>query len=257
MKIEGNIALVTGGGSGLGEATARHLHGLGAHVVLFDLDEGRVKAVAGELGERAEYVTGDAISEDDTRAAVERASRLGPLRAVVACAGGGTVAQRLVQRDGSPHDLELFLHTMHLNVTTTFNTLRMAGAAMAALEPANDDGERGAMVLTSSLAGYEGQIGTIAYSSAKAAIIGMTLVAARDLAATGIRVNCIAPGTMNTQAWTKASPDVKASLEAKVPFPRRFGEPDEFAGLAAHLLTNGYINGQVVRLDGAIRFDPK
>lgn len=257
MDIDGNIALVTGAASGLGEATARHLLTRGARVVLFDLDATRVTALAAELGDRAVAVAGDATDEADTRAAVDRAVELGPLRAVVACAGGGTRPSRLVQRDGSPHDLELFQHTMHLNVTTTFNTLRLAGAAMAAQEPANDDGERGAMVLTSSLAGYEGQIGTIAYSAAKAAILGMTIVAARDLAASGIRVNCIAPGTMNTQAWKLASPDVKASLEAKVPFPRRFGEPEEFADLAAHLLTNRYLNGHVVRLDGAIRFEPK
>ncbi len=257
MEIDDRVALVTGGGSGLGEATARHLHRLGARVVLFDLNEERIAAISAELGERAVYVAGDAIDEGDTGRAVERASTLGPLRLVVACAGGGTRAQRVVQRDGTPHDLQLFVDTMHLNVTTTFNTLRMGGAAMAALEPANDDGERGAVVLTSSLAGYEGQIGTIAYATAKAAIIGMTLVAARDLAAAGVRVNCIAPGTMNTQAWQQAPPEMKAALEAKVPFPRRFGEPEEFAELAVHLLTNRYINGHVIRLDGGIRFDPK
>jgi NAD(P)-dependent dehydrogenase (short-subunit alcohol dehydrogenase family) len=151
----------------------------------------------------------------------------------------------------------LFNDTINLNVVTTFNTLRLAGAAMSQLEPSNGDDERGAMVITSSLAGYEGQIGTLAYSAAKAAIIGMTIVAARDLAASGIRVNCIAPGTMNTPAWERADASVKATLEAKVPFPRRFGQVQEFADLAAHLITNRYINGHVVGLDGAIRFDPK
>jgi len=140
---------------------------------------------------------------------------------------------------------------------STFNTLRLSATAMNRLEPVNDDGERGAIVLTGSLAGYEGQIGTLAYGAAKAGVIGMTLIAARDLAAMGVRVNCIAPGTMNTSAWDAASPDVKAALEAKVPFPKRLGHPEEFASLAAHLVTNGYINGHVVRLDGGIRFDPR
>jgi NAD(P)-dependent dehydrogenase (short-subunit alcohol dehydrogenase family) len=257
MQIDGNIALVTGAGSGLGEATARHLHAGGAQVVLFDLDEARVTAVAASLGARALAVPGDATDDGDTQRAVDAAAELGDLRIVVACAGGGTVASRLVGRDGSPHDMALFRHTMDLNVTTTFNTLRLAAAQMSKQDGVGDDGERGAIVLTSSLAGYEGQIGTIAYSTAKAAIIGMTLVAARDLAAAAVRVNCIAPGTMNTVAWEKASPEVKASLEAKVPFPRRFGEPHEFAALAEHLVTNTYLNGHVVRLDGAIRFDPK
>jgi NAD(P)-dependent dehydrogenase (short-subunit alcohol dehydrogenase family) len=257
MRIKDNVALVTGGGSGLGEATARHLHSLGARVVLFDLSEERIRAIADDLGDGAEYLAGDATDEAATARAVERANDLGGLRMMVACAGGGTRPQRLVQRDGSPHELQLFVDTVNMNVITTFNTLRIAGAAMAALEPATDDGERGAVVLTSSVAGYEGQVGTIAYSSAKAAIIGMTLVAARDLATSGVRVNCVAPGTMDTPAWQQVDPSVKAGLEAKVPFPKRFGAVTEFAELTAHLLTNGYINGHVVRLDGAIRFDPK
>ena len=257
MRIAGNVALVTGGASGLGEATARFLHAAGAHVVLFDINEPRAKAVCEELGERADYVAGNAIDSDDTQEAVDAACAAGPLRIVCAIAGGGTQAQRLVGRDGTPHDLDLFADTVQLNMWSAFNALRLGGAAMSALDPVDDGGERGVVVLTGSLAGYEGQIGTFAYSAAKAGVIGMTLVGARDLAASGIRVNCIAPGTMNTPAWQQASPDVKATLEAKVPFPRRFGEPAEFAALAAHLITNGYINGHVVRLDGGIRFDPR
>jgi NAD(P)-dependent dehydrogenase (short-subunit alcohol dehydrogenase family) len=257
MHINGSIALVTGAGSGLGEATARHLHAAGARVVLFDLDGARVDAVAASLGSRALAVAGDARDPADTARAVGAAAEQGDLRIVVACAGGGTVPRRLVGRDGSPHDLELFQHTMDLNVTTTFNTLRLAAAQMSAQDGVGPDGERGAIVLTSSLAGYEGQIGTIAYSAAKAAIIGMTLVAARDLAAAGVRVNAIAPGTMDTVAWAGVDPAVKASLEAEVPFPRRFGDAREFAALAEHLVVNGYLNGQVVRLDGAIRFGPR
>ena len=146
---------------------------------------------------------------------------------------------------------------MDLNVITTFNAVRLAAAAMSQLEPVGDDEERGAIVTTSSVAGFEGQIGQLAYGTAKAAIIGMTLIAARDLAASGIRVNNIAPGTIDTRAWDAAPPEVREPLEAKVPFPRRFGRPEEFAALAEHLVTNRYLNGHVARLDGAIRFDPR
>ena len=257
MKITDRVALVTGGASGLGEATARHLHALGAVVLIFDRDEQRAKALAAELGASADFVAGDATDEADSQQAVVAAEAMGDFRIVVACAGGGQQGGRTVARDGTPHDLGAFVDTLTLNAVSTFNTLRLAAATMSRLDPVGADGERGAIVMTTSIAGYEGQVGTIAYSAAKAAIIGMTLVAARDLAPAGIRVNAIAPGTMNTPIWTHASPDVKASLETKVPFPRRFGEPSEFAELAAHLVTNRYMNGQVVRLDGAIRFDPK
>jgi NAD(P)-dependent dehydrogenase (short-subunit alcohol dehydrogenase family) len=256
MNIEGNVALVTGGASGLGEASARHLLGCGARVLIFDRDEARAKALVEELGANTDYVAGDATDEHDTQRAVDAASELGQLRMVVACAGGGAEGGRTVNRDGTPHALQPFIDTMHLNMVSTFNTLRLAASAMSALAP-SEGGERGALVLTASIAGFEGQIGQIAYGSAKAGIIGMTIIAARDLAAAGIRVNTIAPGTMNTPIWQHAPVKVKESLEAKVPFPPRFGEPAEFAELAAHLLTNEYINGQVIRIDGAIRFDPK
>lgn len=257
MELEGNVALVTGGASGLGEATARHLHGRGAHVVIFDRDEQRAKRVVHDLGARAEYVVGDARDEGDTQHAVNTAADTGPFRIVVACAGGGTQGGRTISRDGVPLDVESFVDTLTLNVVSTFNALRLSAAAMARLDPANPDGERGTIVMTSSISGLEGQVGTISYSTAKAAIIGMTIVAARDLSAAGIRVNTIAPGTMDTPIWAAADPKVKAGLETKVPFPRRFGQPGEFAALAAHLVTNRYINGQVIRLDGAIRFDIK
>jgi NAD(P)-dependent dehydrogenase (short-subunit alcohol dehydrogenase family) len=257
MQIEGNVALVTGGASGLGEATARHLHALGASVVIFDRDRARAEAIAGELGARADFVAGDATSEADTQAAVDAASELGPLRVVVACAGGGTKSIRTVQRDGTPHPLADFTATIDLNLVTAFNALRLGAAAMSKLEPVDEDGARGVVVTTASIAGYEGQIGQIAYGSAKAAIIGMTLIAARDLAAAGVRVNCIAPGTIATRAWDGAPASFREPLEAKVPFPRRFGHPEEFAELVEHLVRNRYLNGQVIRLDGAVRFDPK
>jgi len=257
MRLAGTVVLITGGGGGLGSASARQLHGLGAHVVLFDQVEGKAKALCAELGERADFVVGNALDAADTARAIEVAAAAGPLRGVVATAGGGTKGGRTVNRNGSPHDLDDFRETLDLNVISAFNTLRLAGAHMASLEPMDDDDQRGAMVFTASIAGYEGQIGQIAYAMAKAAVIGMIVPAARDLSVLGIRVNAIAPGTMNTPAWEGGNPEVKAALEAKVPFPRRFGEPSEFGELAAHLLSNSYINGQVVRLDGGIHFDPK
>jgi NAD(P)-dependent dehydrogenase (short-subunit alcohol dehydrogenase family) len=257
MDIEGNVALVTGGASGLGEATARHLHALGASVLVFDRDEARADAIVKELGGRADAVAGDVRSESDTQAAVNAAAELGPLRIVVACAGGATGGGRTVNRDGTPHPLALFQDTVDLNLVGTFNTLRLAAARMATLDGVGDDGERGVIVTTASIAGYEGQIGQIAYGSAKAGIIGMTIIAARDLAAVGVRVNSIAPGTILTRAWDNAPASVREPLEAKVPFPRRFGHASEFAGLVEHIVTNRYLNGQVIRIDGAVRFDPK
>ena len=256
MEIPGSGALVSGGASGLGEATARHLHERGAIVTVFDRDAERAAALASELGDRARAVTGDVTSEADTQRAIETAITGGPLRIVVACAGGARGGGRTVNRDGTPHSLELFSDTVDLNLVGTFNTARLAAAEMAVQEP-DAEGERGAIVTTASIAGYEGQIGQVAYAAAKAGIIGMTIVLARDLAAIGVRVNCIAPGTMGTRAWDLAPAELREKLEAKVPFPPRFGHPEEFAALAEHLVTNRYLNGQVIRLDGAIRFDPK
>lgn len=257
MELDGRVALVTGGASGLGEATARHLHGRGAKVVLFDRDAERGTAIATELGDGAAFAGGDVLSEEDTNAAIAAAAELGELRAVVACAGGSRASARTLGRDGSPHDLALFTDTVNLNLVGTFNTLRLTAAAMAALDPVDDDGQRGAIVTVASIAGYEGQIGQIAYGSAKAGIIGMTVIAARDLAAVGIRVNSVAPGTILTRAWDGAPPAMRQTFEEKVPFPKRFGKPGEFAALVEHLVVNDYLNGHVARLDGAIRFDPK
>ena len=257
MELAGNVALVTGGASGLGEATARWLHAKGSAVAIFDRDKVRADALAGELGGAAVAVGGDVLSEEDTLAAIAAAEEMGPLRIVVACAGGARGGGRTVDRNGNPHDLALFADTVSLNLVGTFNTLRLSAAAMATHDPPAEDGERGVVITTASIAGFEGQIGQIAYGSAKAGIIGMTIIAARDLAAIGVRVNSIAPGTMLTRAWDKAPAQLRSSLEAKVPFPARFGHPEEFASLCEHLIANRYINGQVIRIDGAIRFDPK
>ena len=257
MQIEGNVALVTGGASGLGEATARHFHAKGASVLIFDRDADRASTIVKELGSRADFVAGDARSEADNQAAVDAAAELGPLRIVVACAGGATGGGRTIGRDGTPHALALFQDTIDINMVGTFNALRLAAAKMATLDPVSEDGDRGVIITTASIAGYEGQIGQIAYGAAKAGIIGMTIIAARDLAAIGVRVNSIAPGTILTRAWDNAPASIREPLEAKVPFPRRFGHPHEFAELAEHIVANGYLNGQVIRLDGAVRFDPK
>jgi NAD(P)-dependent dehydrogenase (short-subunit alcohol dehydrogenase family) len=249
------VALVTGGASGLGAATARYLHGGGTRVVLFDRDGARGEAIAHELGTGATFIEGSVLSSDDIAQAIEAGQALGRLGLLVNCAGGGTASARTVSRNKTPHDLDLFTETVALNLTGSFNVLRLVAAAMAD----NDlrDGERGAVVLTASIAGYEGQIGQIAYGSAKAGVIGMTLIAARDLAAIGVRVNCIAPGTMGTRAWERAPAGMREGLEAQVPFPSRLGAPEEFAALVEHLATNHYLNGEVIRLDGAIRFTPK
>lgn len=256
MQIAGSGALVTGGASGLGEATTRLLVERGARVTIFDMNAQRGAELAESLGGGTQFVAGDVTSEADTARAVATAAADGPLRIVVACAGGARGGGRTVDRNGEPHELALFTDTVNLNLVGTFNTARLAAAEMAKADGA-EDGERGVIVTTASIAGFEGQIGQVAYGAAKAGIIGMTIILARDLAAIGVRVNCIAPGTIGTQVWDMAPAEMRAKLEAKVPFPRRFGEPPEFAALAEHMITNRYLNGQVIRLDGAIRFDPK
>lgn len=255
MDLTNGVVIVTGGAGGLGAATVRRLHAAGGGVVVFDRDEARASALAEDLGARARSCAGDAADEADMGKAVAAAEELGALRGLVACAGGGTRSLRTVARDGSPHTLDLFREVLDTNAVSAFNSLRLAAAAMSRQDP-DATGERGAIVLTASIAAYEGQIGQVAYAAAKAAVVGMTLVAARDLAVSGIRVNSIAPGTIATPGWDAAPPAVRERLEAKVPFPRRFGTPEEFGAAAEHLLTNGYINGHVLRLDGAVRFDP-
>jgi NAD(P)-dependent dehydrogenase (short-subunit alcohol dehydrogenase family) len=252
MDIAGISAVVTGGASGLGLATARRLVKGGAHVVLLDLESSDGAAVAAELGAR--FVAGDVRTEDGVAPALAQASELGPLRAVVHCAGRGH-AMRVLKKDGSPGSLADYAAIIELNLIGSFNVLRLAAAEMARTEEV--DGERGAIVLTASVAAWEGQIGQIPYASSKAGIVGMTLVAARDLASKLIRVVSIAPGIFDTPLLGRLPQDVRDSLGRMVPHPSRLGAPDEFGALAAHVMENPMLNGETIRLDGAIRMAPR
>lgn len=249
-------AIVTGGASGLGLAAVTELVRRNVHVVVLDLPTSKGADVCADLEGRATFVPGTVTSEADVLQAVATAAAHAPLRWLVHCAGRGAPI-RLVEKNGSPGSLEKFSEVTQLNVVGTFNVLRLVTAQMAKNEPHGDSGQRGACVLTASVAAYEGQIGQIAYSAGKAAIVGMTLVAARDLAQHGVRVNTIAPGLFDTPALVRLSDQVKAGLAASIPFPARLGRPAEFARLAAHLLENDMMNGETVRLDGAIRMQPR
>lgn len=257
MEITGKVAIVTGGAGGLGAATVRHLADQGASVVIFDRDLAGGTALAAELGSQVVAVGGDVTDDDDVQAAIDAARSLGTLAIVVNVAGGGVRnAGRTLGRDGTPHDKEAFVATMAMNAVGTFNVTRLAAAAIATNEP-DEDGLRGVVVNTGSLAGLEGQTGQLAYGAAKAAILGMTLPLARDLAAVGIRVCAIAPGTMGTPMMMSAPEKMKEALVASIVFPKRMGRPDEFALLVESIIRNDYLNGENFRLDGALRFPPK
>jgi NAD(P)-dependent dehydrogenase (short-subunit alcohol dehydrogenase family) len=254
VDIAGISALVTGGASGLGLATARRLVKAGASVVLLDLESSEGAAAAAELGDQARFVPGDVRTEEGVAPALDAAEELGPLRAVVHCAGRGH-AMRVLQRDGSPGSLADYSAIIELNLIGSFNVLRLAAARIATTEPV--DGERGAIVLTASVAAWEGQIGQIPYASSKAGIVGMTIVAARDLASKQIRVATIAPGIFDTPLLGRLPQEVRDSLGKMVPHPSRLGVPDEFGALATHILENPMINGETIRLDGGIRMAPR
>ena len=257
MDINGTAAIVSGGASGLGEATARALAAAGSRVVIADLNEARGKAVADEVG--GLFARTDVSDGDSVRAAVQTAASAGaPLRFIVNCAGIGW-AQRTVGRDGEPHDRAAFGKVIDVNLIGTFNLMSIGAAAVAKTEPVGADGARGVVINTASIAGIEGQTGQLAYSASKGGIIGMTVPAARDLAAIGVRVNTICPGIIDTPIYGggPGSEEFKAKLVAPVVFPKRMGTAAEFAHLVQALIENDYMNAEVIRFDGGIRFQPK
>jgi len=253
MNPTGQIAIVTGAGSGLGEATARALAARGARVAAVDLDIGRAERVAGDIGGIA--VQCDVAGADSAEAAVAQVSdRLGHARIFVNCAGI-VMGAKTVGKDG-PHPLDTFRKVVEINLIGTFNMIRLFAARASALEPL-EGGERGVIVCTASVAAFDGQIGQAAYAASKGGIVGMTLPVARDLARSGIRVCTIAPGIFKTPMMAGMPQDVQDSLGAAVPFPPRLGEPSEYAALALHIVDNQMLNGETIRLDGAIRMAPK
>ena len=254
---DGSSAIVTGGAGGLGEATVRRLHAEGLGVVIADLSEEKGKLLADELADRAVYVGTDVTDDGTLAGAIAAAQQLGTLRYGVITHGGfGGPPERIVGRGGNPADITMFRKTIEIYLTGTYNTLRLVGSAIASAD-AGADGERGALVMTSSIAGYEGQVGQGAYAAAKAGVIGLTLAAARDLSGAGIRVNTIAPGTMRTPMMETVGEEALAKFASAVPFPHRLGSPSEYADAAMFLLSNRYVNGETLRLDGAQRFQPK
>ncbi|MDP9189630.1 MAG: SDR family oxidoreductase [Actinomycetota bacterium] len=255
MVIEGQSALVAGGASGLGAATVRLLHERGAIVTVADLDADKGEALASELRDRASFVEMNVIEPEPVQAAVDAAAAaVGGLRISVCCAGIGW-AQRTAGKRG-PHDLEVFHNVIKVNLIGTFNVLRLACSAMNENEP-DSGGERGICVNTASIAAFDGQIGQVAYAASKGGIVGLTLPAARDMSGRGIRVNTIAPGLFDTPLLAALPKQAREALGATMPFPSRLGTPEEYAALAAHLVENPMLNGETIRLDGALRMAPK
>ncbi len=261
MHIHGQAALVTGAGSGLGEATARELARLGARVAVLDRNAEAAERVAADINQtcgeaRALACACDVSDGESLQAAIDRAAAAhGPARILAHIAGIGT-ARRVLGKDGSPAPLEDFVRVLQVNLVGTYNAARLFAAACARLDPL-EDGERGVMVFTASVAAFDGQVGQQAYSASKGGVVGMTLPMARDLAQYGIRVCTIAPGLFATPLMKTLPEPVQASLAASIPFPQRLGKPEEFAQLACHIVTNTHLNGEVIRLDGALRMAPR
>lgn len=251
MDFRGASAIVTGGGSGLGAATAEALAGAGAKVVVFDINAANAQAVAQRIGGVA--AVGDVAEEAPLAQAVETAAGLAPLRLAVACAGIAPAA-RVAGRNG-PHDLDLFSRVIRVNLIGTFNLLRLAAARMTTNDPL-PTGERGLVVNTASIAAYEGQIGQAAYSASKGGVVGLTLPAARELARFGVRVMTIAPGLIHTPLMDTLTPEARESLGRQPLFPQRLGQPDEFAAMVLAIAANPLLNGSTIRLDGALRLPP-
>ena len=255
MELEGVAALVTGGASGLGEATVRRLAAAGARVTVVDRDADRGGALAAALGEGVGFAAADVTDPDQVQAAVEAASASAPLRVVVNAAGIADAA-RTLDREGGPADLQRFRRVVEVNLVGTYNVLRLAAAAMARTD-ALDGGERGVVVLTASVAAFDGQVGQTAYAASKGGVVALALPAARDLAVAGIRVCAIAPGVFDTPMVGMLPEAAREGLSANVVFPRRLGRPEEYAELVAHIAANGYLNGETIRLDGSLRMPPR
>ncbi|MDX9994207.1 MAG: 3-hydroxyacyl-CoA dehydrogenase [Rhodocyclaceae bacterium] len=254
MQIKDNVFVVTGGGSGLGEATARMFASRGGKVVLADINAEAGARVAADLGDSARFVQTDVSSEESARAAFAAVQELGTLRGLVNCAGVAP-AEKVVGRDGA-HKLDSFARTININLIGSFNMIRLAAEIMSASAP-DADGERGVIVSTASVAAYEGQLGQAAYAASKGGVVAMTLPIARELSRSGIRVMTIAPGIMETPMLLGMPPEVQESLGKMVPYPQRMGKPAEYAALVEHIFANRYLNGEVIRLDGAIRMGIK
>jgi NAD(P)-dependent dehydrogenase (short-subunit alcohol dehydrogenase family) len=254
MNLQGKTALVTGGASGLGRATVEALVAGGANAVIVDLPTSQGETVAKELGDGVRFAPADVTSEADVTAAVQNAvDTFGALHIAVSCAGVGW-AQRTVDKNG-PHSLDLFTKVIGINLIGTFNVMRLAAARMVTQDAV--DGERGVLINTASIAAYDGQIGQVAYSASKGGVVAMTLPVARDLAARLIRVCTIAPGTMNTPMLALLPEETRQALADQIPHPKRLGEPAEFGALARHIVENQFLNGETIRLDGALRMPPK
>jgi NAD(P)-dependent dehydrogenase (short-subunit alcohol dehydrogenase family) len=255
MKIEGTTAFITGGASGLGAATAKRLHAMGANIVIADFNQANGESLCSELGERTAFALIDITNTQTVQAAIKMTmERFGAVHTLVNCAGSGWVS-KVVGKEG-PHDLDVFVKIINLNLVGTFDSVRLCAYEMQKNDP-NEDGERGVIVNTASLAAFEGQMGQVAYAASKAGVAGMTLVIARDLARSGIRCCSIAPGTFETPLTAFMTPEIRESLAEQTPFPKRFGRPDEFASLVQQIVENSYLNGENIRLDGAIRMPPR
>lgn len=255
MQIQDNVFIVTGGSSGLGAACGRMIVAAGGRVVIADLKQAEGQALAAELGPQAQFVRTDVTNEAEVQGAVAAAVAAGRLAGVINCAGIA-IAAKVLGKENKPHDLGQFAKVLAVNVTGTFNVIRLVAAAMAQNE-ATAGGERGVIINTASVAAFDGQIGQAAYSASKGAIVGLTLPIARELARFGIRVMTIAPGIFDTPMLAGLPEAARLSLGQQVPFPSRLGRPDEYAALAQHLIENEMLNGEVIRLDGAIRMAPK
>jgi NAD(P)-dependent dehydrogenase (short-subunit alcohol dehydrogenase family) len=255
MIIQDVSAIVSGGVSGLGEATTRRLVAGGARVVMMDLNEEKGKAMEDELGESVKFMKTNVASPDDVSAAIAAAEAMAPLRIAVNCAGIGSIG-RTINRDGTAHDLDVFKKTIEVNLIGTFNVIRLAAAAMSKNEPLEAK-ERGVIINTASVAAYEGQIGQAAYSASKGGVVGMTLPIARDLAVAGIRVLTIAPGTFDTPMLGMLPEEIRQAIANGIPFPKLLGDPAQYAHLVEHMVQNSYMNGETVRIDGALRLAPK